>query len=142
MVTWWSSGLTYSVNDGLRRTGVRRGPDGIRVDAQRWICTVWRDGRADDVELVDVASHSGGSMNVRGGLAQTAELREMNYAGDSGRVGRFDQAAASHMTNRLSVLSPLPRGGEDQITDAVIARDSPGDPRALLVSTRWPGVTG
>lgn len=36
-----------------RLVGDRRGQHSIRVNAQWSICFVWRDGGADDVELVD-----------------------------------------------------------------------------------------
>lgn len=36
-----------------RLVGDRRGQHSIRVNAQWRICFVWRDGGADDVELVD-----------------------------------------------------------------------------------------
>jgi toxin HigB-1 len=36
-----------------RLAGGRRGQHSIRVNAQWRICFVWRDGGADDVELVD-----------------------------------------------------------------------------------------
>ena len=36
-----------------RLVGDRRGQHSIRVNAQRRLCFVWRDGGADNVELVD-----------------------------------------------------------------------------------------
>lgn len=36
-----------------RLVGDRRGQHSIRVNAQRRICFVWKDGGAEDVELVD-----------------------------------------------------------------------------------------
>ena len=36
-----------------RLVGERRGQHSIRVNAQWRICFVWRDGGAEDVELVD-----------------------------------------------------------------------------------------
>ena len=36
-----------------RLVGDRRGRHSIRVNAQRRICFVWRDGGAEDVELID-----------------------------------------------------------------------------------------
>lgn len=36
-----------------RLVGDRRGQHSIRVNAQWRICSVWRDGGAEDVELVD-----------------------------------------------------------------------------------------
>lgn len=36
-----------------RLVGDRRGQHSIRVNAQWWICFVWKDGGAEDVELVD-----------------------------------------------------------------------------------------
>jgi proteic killer suppression protein len=36
-----------------RLVGDRRGQHSIRVNAQWCLCFVWRDGGADDVELVD-----------------------------------------------------------------------------------------
>lgn len=36
-----------------RLVGDRRGQHGIRVNAQWRICFVWKDGGAEDVELVD-----------------------------------------------------------------------------------------
>ena len=36
-----------------RLVGDRRGQHSIRVDAQWRLCFVWRDGGAEDVELVD-----------------------------------------------------------------------------------------
>lgn len=36
-----------------QRVGDRRGQHSIRVNAQWRICFVWREGGADDVELVD-----------------------------------------------------------------------------------------
>ena len=41
------------VNRLERLVGDRRGQHSIRVNAQWRLCFVWRDGGADDVELVD-----------------------------------------------------------------------------------------
>lgn len=62
MATWWSSGLTSSVIDALRippgnhleqLSGDRRGQHSIPVNDQWRICFVWREGGAEDVELID-----------------------------------------------------------------------------------------
>jgi hypothetical protein len=67
--TWWSSGLAYSVIDGLRHTLVTRSdrsavrtPSASGMSRTSSVCTgrcserlcfVWTEGGAEDVELVD-----------------------------------------------------------------------------------------